>query len=93
MNAISNAVVLAAVGEKPAVAPTGIEVQLGAGAIAIGLLIWAIAMIKAGRWAKGPVLVGFAVGTVTAGASGLLGMPGDLTNQLVSALGSSLGAM
>lgn len=80
----------------PAVVPAstaGVSVQLGAGAIAVGLIVWAVAMIKAGRWAKGPVIVGFAVGTVLAGANGLLGMPGDMTNSLISAVGQSLGAL
>jgi hypothetical protein len=80
----------------PGVAPasaTSVSVQLGAGAIAVGLVVWAIAWIKAGKWQKGPVLVGFAVGTVLAGANGLLGMPGEMTNSLISSLGQSLGQL
>lgn len=77
----------------PQAAPTGITVQLGAGAIALGLIVWSIAMIKNGKWAKGPVFVGFAVGTVLAGASGLLGMPGELTNSLIASLGQAIGSV
>lgn len=83
---------LAAAPQTPQ-AVDGIGIQLGAGAIAVGLIVWAVAMIRAGRWAKGPVIVGFAVGTVTAGATGILGMPGDVTTQLITALGTSIGGM
>jgi hypothetical protein len=75
----------------PQAAQTGIAVQLGAGSVALGLIVWAVAMIKNGKWAKGPVIVGFAVGTVLAGASGLLGMPGELTNSLIASLGQAIG--
>lgn len=74
-------------------APAGIEIQLGAGAIALGLIVWAVAMIKNKKWDKGPVFVGFAIGTVLAGASGLLGMPGEITNSLITALGSAVGSI
>lgn len=72
---------------------TGIAVQLGAGSIALGLVVWTIAMIKNGKWSKGPVVVGFAVGTVLAGASGLLGMPGQITTSLISSLGQAIGSV
>lgn len=69
-----------------------VQVQLGAGAIVIGIVVATYFMIKHKKWSWGPVLTGVAIGTVSAGAGAgsLMIIPSTLANSLITAFGNAL---
>jgi hypothetical protein len=70
-----------------------VTIQLGAGALALALLVATVLMIKKSTWTWSQVLSGFALGTVMAGAQGLMGTPAQIVTSLFTSLGTSLGTL
>jgi len=82
--------------QQPAVTPADVQtvsIQLGAGALAFALLIATVLMIKKSSWTWSQTLAGFALGTVMAGAQGLMGTPAQIVTSLFTSLGTSLGTL
>jgi hypothetical protein len=76
-------------------AATSVQVQLGAGAIVIGIIVAAVFMIKHGKWKYPPLLTGIAIGTVSAGAgtTSIMYIPASLATALITAFGNALGGI
>lgn len=76
-------------------AASSVQVQLGAGAIVIGIVVATWFMIKHKKWTWSPVLTGVAIGTVSAGAGAgsLMVIPSSLATALITAFGNALGGL
>lgn len=87
----------AAAAAVPAQAHEASSVSLaggGAAAIVVGLIVWAVFEWKHGkRETKKCLVLGFVIGSMTAGAAGLLGMGSQLAHSGVGSLASMLGGL